>query len=365
MDTIDNECLARARRLHQRAIVIDTHCDTTKCLMEVGWDLAGRHDKGHVDIPRLREGGIDAAFFAVFAPAAGEAGKDRAAAREQIRTVKRAIQHNPDQVTAAITADDVRGARSEGKIAVLVAIEGGHFIEDSLEILGEYRREGATYLTLTHVVHTTWADSCGIFEDLEPANGGLTAFGRDVVRELNRLGMMVDVSHVSDATIRDVLETSAAPIVATHSSCRAVSPHRRNLTDDMMREIAATGGIVQINFCSGFIDPDYPPPDPVTLREFLSTGKMPEHAMPDHITPLGVLVDHFDHALQLIGPEHVGIGSDFDGVDALPAGMEDCSKLPNLTTALLQRGYSEADLAKMLGENVLRVMDACSDVAGT
>ncbi len=363
MIEIDDEYLARAREVHRCATVVDTHCDTTKWLMKPDWDFGERHDEGHVDLPRLTEGGIDAVFFAVYAPAADQPGEDHAAATAQILSIRRATHRHADRVTAACTADDVRRAKADGKIAILIAIEGGHFIENSLDILREYRRAGATYLTLTHVVHTTWADSCGIFADLDPRHGGLTGFGRDVIRELNRLGMMVDVSHVSDATFRDVLETSRAPIVATHSSCRAVSPHRRNLSDQMMRDIASTGGVVQINFCPGFIDPAFPPPDPASLREFFNTGKMPEGALPDHATPLSVLVDHFDHALQLVGPEHVGIGSDFDGIHVVPVGMEDCSKLPCLTAALLQRGHSESDLAKVLGDNVLRVMDACHEAA--
>ena len=174
---------------------------------------------------------------------------------------------------------------------------------------------------------------------------------------------MVDVTHVSDATFWDVVETSAAPIVATHSSCRAVSPHRRNLTDEMMQAIAASGGVVQINFVAAFVDPNFPPIDPAAYKRWIADGCVARAPLTDHVTPLDRLVDHFDHALQRIGPKHVGIGSDFDGTPAVPEDMEDCSKLPNLTAALLRRGYSEADLTGLLGDNVLRVMDACKTVA--
>jgi membrane dipeptidase len=198
---------------------------------------------------------------------------------------------------------------------------------------------------------------------LPTLHGGLTDFGREVVRELNHLGMMVDVSHVSDDTFWDVMETSSAPIVASHSSCRAVSPHRRNLNDEMIQAVARSGGVVQINFHAGFVDPTFPSIDPQVIHEWWESDPADRQPLTDHITPLSVLIDHFDHAIRLVGPDHVGIGSDFDGVPALPAGMEDCSKLPNLTAALLQRGYSEEDLKKVLGENVLRVMEQCQRVS--
>jgi len=363
MSAIEDEYLARAQRLHHTALVVDSHSDTTQRLMQDGWDLTQHHDDGHVDVPRLRAGGFDAIFLAVFTPGPCEPGIGAAAARLQIQRIRQTAEQHPEHLMLACSADDVRQAATEDRIAILIAIEGGYLIEDSLDILREYSDAGATYLTLTHAFHTSWADSSGTHIDLEPKNNGLTAFGRDVVAELNRLGMMVDVSHVSDATFWDALQTSKAPIVATHSSCRAVAPHRRNLSDEMMRAIAGTGGVVQINFSPAFIDPDYPPLDPAAAAQRVTSGCVPKKSLPDHTTPLDVLVDHFDHALQTIGPEHVGIGADFDGIFAVPADMEDCSKLPNLTAALLRRGYTEADLTGMLGENILRVMDACEDVA--
>jgi len=354
-----NERLEHARRLHERAIVIDTHLDTTQRLKQPDWDFATRHDDGHVDVPRMREGGVGAVFLAVFQAAPVEPGAGIAAAREQIELIHAAVQQHERDLAFARTAADILRAKRDGRIAVLMAVEGGHLIEDSLDVLREYHSLGAAYMTLTHSAHTNWADSAGVHAPLEPLHGGLSSFGRDVIREMNRLGIMVDVSHVSDDTFWDVIETSTAPVVATHSCCRTVFAHRRNLTDEMMKAIAASGGTVQINFAAAFLDSDFPQPDPDALKEWIASGGSRSKPVVDHVTPLGLLIDHFDCALQAVGPDHVGIGSDFDGVFAVPEGMEDCSKLPNLTAALLALGYNEDDLVKVLGGNVLRVMDAC------
>lgn len=354
--------LDNALKLHARKIVIDTHCDTTQHLLNADWDITAKHDEGHVDIPRMREGGIDAMFFAVYAPRPNKPGEGVAAARRQIEAIHNMVNRHNDQIALAKTAGDIRAAKKAGKIAILIAIEGGHLIEDSLDVLREFRRAGATYLTLTHSFHTTWADSAGVHTDLQPLHNGLAPFGKDVIREMNRLGMMVDVSHVSDKTFLDALEISNAPILATHSSCRAISPHRRNMSDEMIKALADAGGLLQINFASAFIDPDFPPIDDGALAAWRADKTLPKPAFFDHVTPLAVLVDHFDHALQLVGPDYVGIGTDFDGVPTLPDGMQDCSMLPNLTAALLARGYSEGDLAKMLGENLLRLMDTVQRV---
>ena len=363
MHSFDDHSLRRAHRLHDLAIVIDTHCDTTQRLLQSDWDFSARHDEGHVDIPRLREGGIGGVFLAVYASGPVEAGAGIAAARTQIERIHKTVRHHDASLTLARTADDVRHAKAGGKIAVLIGIEGGYLIEDSLDVLREFHERGAAYLTLTHAFHTSWADSSGVHEELPPLHGGLTDFGREVVCELNRLGMMVDVSHVSDDTFWDVMETSSAPIIASHSSCRAVSPHRRNLNYEMIQAVARSGGVVQINFHAGFVDPTFPPIDPQVIHEWWESDPTDRQPLTDHITPLSVLIDHFDHAIRLVGPDYVGIGSDFDGVPALPAEMEDCSKLSNLTAALLQRGYSEEDLKKVLGENVLRVMEQCQRVS--
>ncbi len=355
--------IERAQALHRRAIVVDTHVDTTQRLGDENFDLSTRHAAGHLDIPRLRDGGVDAVFFAVWASGPVEPGVGVAAAREQIQWINRTVEKHAGDLVLARTANDIRQAHESGRMALLIAIEGGYLIEDSLDILREYAAAGAAYLTLTHAFHIGWADSSGVHIPLKPKHGGLTEFGREVVCELNRLGMMVDISHVSDRTFWDVVETSKAPLIATHSSCRSVSPHCRNLSDDMMRAIAKTGGVVQMNFCAAFIDPNHPPLDRALVDAFFNEGLPGDRRITDYETSLSVLVDHFDHALQTIGPDHVGFGSDFDGVPCLPVGMEDCSKLPALTSALFDRGYSEADLEKMLGANVLRVMDGCRSVA--
>jgi membrane dipeptidase len=347
-----------ARKLHARKILIDTHCDTTQHLLNANWQITARHGTGHVDLPRMRDGGVAAMFFAVYAPRPSEPGQGIAAARRQINAIHAMIERHPDQLVSARTPLDITAAKNAGKIAILIAIEGGYLIEDSLDVLREYHDAGATYLTLTHSFHTTWADSSGVHADLTPLHNGLAPFGKDVVRELNALGMMVDVSHVSDKTFWDTLELSTAPIIATHSSCRSVSPHRRNMSDEMIKALADADGVIQINFASAFIDPDFPPVDIEALTAWRADKTLPKPDFLAHPTPLDVLVDHFDHALQLVGPDHVGIGTDFDGVPTLPEGMQDCSMLPSLTAGLLARGYQEDDLAKMLGENVLRVMNA-------
>jgi membrane dipeptidase len=360
-----DEWLDRAKRLHQTALVIDSHCDTTRLLMKDDWDFAERHEDGHLDVPRLREGGVSAVFMAAFTPPPVEPGAGVAAARAQIERIHGTVRRHSGLLALARTAAEVRQAAADGRIALLIGIEGGYLIEDSLEVLQEFHDLGATYLTLTHARHTNWADSSGVHEPVSPRHGGLTEFGRDVVRELNRLGMMVDVSHASDDTFRDVLQASTAPVVATHSSCRALSPHRRNMTDDMMRALAGAGGVIQINFAAAFIDPDYPNISPEVRKQwFTPSGDYRRGMLPDHVTPLSILVDHFDHALKVVGPAHVGIGSDFDGTAAVPAGMGDCSKLPHLTAGLLRRGHTEESLRLVLGENLLRVMDACQRHAG-
>lgn len=352
--------LARARALHRRAVVIDAHCDTTQRLMRPAWDFARRHDDGHVDLPRLREGGVGAVIFAVFAmPSGDRPGADSAAARAQLDRLHAVSQEYSAHLGLARTADDVRTLMSQGRVAMLIGIEGGHLIENSLELLREFRERGAVYMTLTHAAHNDWADSAGVHEDVAPRHNGLTRFGKEVIGEMNRLGMMIDVSHVSDRTFWDVLETSTVPVMASHSSCRSVAPHRRNLSDEMIRAVAKRGGTVQINFAAAFVDAAFPQPDPEKARQWMAGGMKAGGKVTDHVTPFERLVEHFDHALRLVGPDHVGIGSDFDGVMALPEGMEHCGRLPHLTAALLQRGYSESDLEGVLGVNVLRVMTAC------
>lgn len=351
--------LEKAKKLHSRAMVIDTHVDTTQHLLKADWDIAERHRLGHLDLPRLRDGGVGAVFFAIWAPGPVEPGVGFRAAIEQFDLIERCIAANSEALMFARDSAGVREARKLGRIAILIGVEGGYLIEDSLENLRECHRRGATYMTLTHSFHTSWADSSGVHREIAPLHGGLTDFGREVIREMNRLGMMVDVSHVSAGTLRDVLEVSTAPAIATHSSCYAIAPHRRNLTDDQIKAIAKTGGTVQINFSAAFVDPHFPKFDPAVMDAWWDAGGPTDKPPLDHHTPLTHLVDHVEHAIKLVGPKHVGFGSDFDGVAMLPDEMQNCSMLPNLTAALLGRGINEEDLTLVLGENVLRVMDAC------
>jgi membrane dipeptidase len=246
----------------------------------------------------------------------------------------------------AFTSDDIRRIHKSGKIAALMGIEGGHAIEDSLPALRQFYRLGVRYMTLTHTNTNNWADSAGgINNPAEKRHGGLSDFGREVVREMNRMGMMVDVSHVSDETFQDVIETSQAPVIASHSSCRALTNVPRNMTDDMLRALAKNGGVVMINFYNGFINTEY------------AKAGSPYPAKPATTATMEMLMRHFEHAIKVAGVDHVGIGSDFDGIDGLaPAGMEDVSKLPAITYELLKRGYSDADVKRVLGENLLRVM---------
>ncbi|MCO6436637.1 MAG: dipeptidase [Phycisphaerae bacterium] len=360
-----HEFLPRARALHAESIVLDSHVDTTQRLLDPAWDFTRRDIVGHVDLPRLREGGINAVVFAIWSPAAEDPAECVASARRQIAAVNRLVQSLPEHLALARRASDVHEAVGAGRMAVLLAIEGGHLIGQSLDVLREFRAEGSIYLTLTHGTHNALADSAGIHEPLSPRHGGLSPFGRSVVVEMNRIGMLVDVSHVGDATFRDVAEISSAPFVASHSSCRAVSPHRRNLTDAMMETVAKSGGVVQITFPAAFVDPDFPAIDPAQMRRVRLQPPDPARPPIDHVTPLQCLVDHVDHALKRIGPEHVGIGSDFDGTLMLPEGLEDCSKLPMLTAALLERGWHEDDLVGLLGANMLRTMDRASGTASS
>lgn len=370
------------RELHEAAIVVDTHADTTPYFEDPDFDFAERHaaTETHVDLPRLREGGVDAQFWSIYLGRREGEGRAAKEALERIDAVHELVRRHDDLVLAR-TADDVRRAAAAGHIASLMGVEGGHIIEESLAVLRSYHRLGVRYLTLTHSFPTSWADSSGTREDAEPVHGGLTAFGERVVREMNRLGMMVDVSHVSDATFDDVLRVSRAPIVASHSSCRALADHRRNLSDDMLRRLAAAGGVVMINFYPAYLDEGaaagtraWAERHGPALRELAGRHAGRPHALrrarraflaehPPPTVPLEVLVEHVEHALREAGPDHVGLGADWDGVPSMPEGMEDVSRLPALTEALLARGHPPATVRKVLGGNLLRVMEEVEAVA--
>jgi len=371
----DVQVSARAKRVHDRAIVVDTHDDTPqRLLFDKTFNIGMRNKDGHVDIPRMREGGLDALFFSIWVPSQITGPPAVKRALDLIDSVREAVRTHPNDLMLANTAADIRRAAAEHKIAALMGMEGGHIIDDDLAVLRVYAALGVRYLTLTHFLNNNWADS----STDKPAHNGLTAFGKDVVRELNRLGVIVDVSHVSDKTFYDVLEVTKAPVMASHSSSRAISNHPRNMTDDMMRALAKNGGVVMINYAAAFLSEEFRVAsekksgnivaamaamskkcggnEACTImenerieHEAMMKGELPK-AMWDKI------VEHIDHAVKVAGVDHVGLGSDFDGA-TMPIGMEDVSKLPKITDALLKKSYSEPDIEKIIGGNILRVME--------
>ena len=369
----------RARQLHNRAIVIDTHDDTTQRLIfDNSFDLGARHADGSIDIPRMREGGLDAVFFSIWITGDVTGPTAVKQALQQIDAVREAVRTHPRDLVLATTARDIRQAAAKGKIAALMGVEGGQMIDEDLGVLRNFAALGVRYLTLTHALNTTWADSSGD----TPAHNGLTPLGRDVVRELNRLGVMVDVSHVSDKTFYDAIEVSRAPVLASHSSVRAISNSPRNMTDDMLRALAKNGGIVMINYNAAFLSEEFRVASgmPEWRARIEAINKMcgddeacailkgqrlnHEAMRSGQLPSVGweKIVDHIDHAVKVAGIDHVGLGSDFDGA-TMPLGMEDASKLPAITEALLKRGYSERDVEKILGGNLLRVMEQAEQVA--
>ena len=366
---------ARARALHERAIVIDTHADTTQRLVfDPRFDIGERHSDGNVDLPRMREGGLDALFFSIWVPSDVTGPSAVKRALDQIDAVREAVRTHPNDLVLATTAADVRRAAAAHKIAALMGMEGGHMIDDDLRLLRTYAALGVRYLTLTHFKNNNWADS----STDKPAHNGLTAFGKNVIGELNRLGVMVDISHVSDKTFYDVLALTRVPVVASHSSCRAIDGHPRNMSDDMLRALARNGGVVMINYHAGFLSDAFRVAsekrngDIVAAMSAMSkkcggneacttleSERIDHEAMANGQLPkVGweLIVDHIDHAVRIAGADHVGLGSDFDGA-TMPLGLEDASKLPKITEALLRKGYSDRDVEKILGGNILRVME--------
>jgi membrane dipeptidase len=374
---------ARVTRLLGRAVLIDLHDDTTQMILDEGYNLAEKHDYGQVDIPRMRAGHVSGLFLSIWTdPDRYTPTEAVRRALEQIDAVRRETARHPADLEPATTAAQILAARKRGRIAILMGVEGGQAIDSDLSILRTFFALGARYMTVTHTVNTPWADSSG----QPPEHNGLTDFGRQVVREMNRLGMMVDISHVSDKTFSDVLETSSAPVIASHSSCRALASAPRNMTDDMLRALAAKGGVVHINYYEGFLDSGFQ-----ERQGGLKAEQDQQSAIDDGTPkfgdrsrngpevrrinaarlaklgriPLSRLLDHFEHAVKVAGVDHVGLGSDFDGVDdMLPEGMEDISRMPNLVQGLMERGFSDGDILKILGGNTLRVMRDVERAAG-
>jgi len=351
-------------------VTVDTHADTPTEYLKQPFDLGVWNAKGEVDYPRMKAGGLDAEFFAAYVPAS-YANKGAAAFCVKImETIHEMVERYPTQARFATSTSDIRAAARDGKRAILIGIEGGHAIEDSLELLRAFYRLGARYMTLTHTNTNNWADSSGD----EERHNGLTPFGKEVVLEMNRLGMLVDISHVSDKTFYDAVATSKAPVIASHSSARALSNHKRNMDDDMLRAIAKNGGVVMVNFYTVFLDEHARvaaedrskklAPQMAELKaKDPSGGDVYEHGVeelykqnPLPLVPFTRIVDHIDHIVKVAGIDHVGIGSDFDGISGeAPAGMEDVSKLKAIPAELKKRGYSDADIRKIMGENFMRV----------
>jgi membrane dipeptidase len=343
--------------VHRSALLIDTHNDVTSETVK-GLDIGPRRTAGQTDLPRLREGGLGAVFFAAYVSGSYVQGnRSPRRALEMIDTIRHGIAGRyPSDFAFATTADEILAARRQGKIAALIGIEGGHAIEDSLGLLRNYYALGVRYMTLTHANSNLWADSSG---DSRKPHNGLSPFGREVVREMNRLGMMVDISHVSDKTFWDALEVSRAPLLASHSSCRALSNIPRNMNDEMIVAMAKKGGVIQINFGCEFLSQQSADTSSWTNPALRNVTPKPQTVR----ATLADAVAHIRHVVKIAGTGAVGIGSDYDGVGCVPVGLEDNSKFPNLTRALLEDGFTAEDIRKIYGENLLRVMRAAEAVA--
>jgi membrane dipeptidase len=368
-----DDILARAKKLHFSSLVVDTHDDTTQRFLNADFDIGVRNASGSVDLPRMQEGGLGAIFFSIWIPSKVTGPEAVTRAHVQIDAVREQVRKHPNDLVLATTAAEIREARKKGKIAALMGVEGGHMINSDLDVLRKFASLGVRYMTLTHSGNDEWADS----STDKAVHNGLTDFGKDVIREMNRLGVIVDISHVSDKTFYDALEVGKAPLIASHSSCRAICDAPRNMTDQMMKDLAAKGGVIQINYHVGFLSQEFRDAEKANpelnkaisaevtkrcgdneacqliegdriTREYVAQGKLPR-------VDWTKIIEHIDHAVKLVGAEHVGLGSDFDGAN-MPYGMEDATKLPRITEALLKKGYSEGDIKKILGENTLRVM---------
>jgi membrane dipeptidase len=371
----------RAHKLQFSSFVIDTHDDTTqRFFSKTGFDLGKRNSDGSIDIPRMREGGMNGIFFSIWIDGRTLGPPAIQKALDQIDAVRENVAKYPKEIVLARTAEDVRRAHAQGKIAALIGVEGGHMIGNDIRMVRIFSDLGVRYMTLSHFYNDEWADS----STDKPAHNGLTDYGKDIVREMNRQGMLVDISHVSDKTFYDALEISKAPLIASHSSCRALCNHPRDMSDEMIKALASKGGVIQINYEKSFIDQAYKDASDKATggvvemmdkikkacgddeecaglqmkkieTQLIAEGKLP------HVT-WERIIDHIDHAVKLVGADHVGLGSDFDGAN-MPEGMEDASKLPKITEALLRKGYSESDIRKILGENTLRIMEQAEKVS--
>ena len=372
--------MSTSAAIHAAALVIDTHADTPQRFLDEAWNFTDPLGEGMINLDSARRGNLAAEFFAIWVQPDEHTGHFAARALALIESVHDQVRRHPDQLQFCLTPADILAAKAAGRFAVLLGLEGGHAIENSLEQLRTFHNLGVRYMTLTWANANEWADSSGA-----PAvHNGLTLFGRDVIREMNALGMMVDVSHVSDQTFWDVLEVSSKPIIASHSSARAVTPAPRNLTDDQLRALAAKGGVALVNFFPAFIDQawgkawdDCRPDRRKLYEEAAEPYRAANQSVPYHVTtridriyadrigrpPFASLIAHFDHMIQVAGIDHVGIGTDFDGIPSLPLGIDSAADLPRITEALAAKGYTTADLHKVLGENLMRVFAAVQAAA--
>jgi membrane dipeptidase len=373
----DEAALAHARKLLRSAILVDGHNDlpwavrTNKAAPGdvAAYDLRTT-TSGQTDLARLKLGGVGAQFWSVYIP--GETGSGFARTQlEQIDIARRIIARYPDHLRFATTVADIRAAHRAGRIASLLGMEGGHAIEDSLGALRAYYDLGVRYMTLTHNVHTSWADS----QALPPVHGGLTPFGEQIVLEMNKLGMLVDLSHTSDGTMDDALRVSQAPVIYSHSSARALCDVPRNVPDDILKRLKANGGVVMVTFVGGFIDPAVAAVQVPAMAEInrRAAGKSIEERekIEEEVLgkvqvpkiPIGKVADHIEHIRDVAGIEHVGIGGDYDGNSLWPEGLSDVSMYPNLFAELIRRGWSDQDLKLLAGENALRALEQAETVA--
>src|SRR5215831_17025381 len=378
-----------AQAIHQSALIVDTHADTPQRFLDENFDLGQNTpvSEGHIDLDKIKQGNLGAEFFSIWVEPEFK-GHYSKRAMDLIDSVYQQAARHPDKMTMAFSADDIVHAHDQHKFAALMGIEGGHAIENDIRLLRDFYRLGVRYMTLTWSNTNEWADSSGDIQDPNVTHhNGMTDFGKDVVREMNRLGMIIDISHVSDATFYQALLVSQAPVIASHSSSRELTNQPRNMTDDMLRAITNNGGVVMVNFYSAFIDENYrkassdpekikqrdaeveaykkahPHPDgsPVTYDEYAPIEKKWAAQFPR--PPLKSLIDHIDHIAKVAGIDHVGLGSDFDGVTSLPEGIDSVADLPKITQALYERGYTRAQIHKILGGNFLRVMRRVEAVA--
>ena len=382
----DPKIWAQALKIHKNAIVIDGHNDITSPMVDEDYDLrkssAGKFHLGgdpyHTDVARLKAGGITGEFFAIYVSGSTmRTGGAMRRAMDMIDATNREVERNPNSLTSCTTATEIRRAKKQNKICILMGIEGGYVIEDSLYALRNFYRMGVRYMTLTHNVATNWADA-----HRDERHGGLTDFGKEVVREMNRLGMFIDISHISVKTMNDALDISTAPVIASHSGARGVNDHTRNVPDEVLKRVAKNGGVIMVNYYPSFLDARTNKEEnerTAKLRDQIAAIteqnkgnqraiddaiRKLEDANPIYVAPYTRIVDHIDHIRKIASIDNVGLGSDYDGVPFLPAGMNGAEDTVLITYEMLRRGYSETDIKKVLGENLLRAMAQMEKVAG-